>query len=290
MLKKIINIIISSLAFALLAGCVACSVSPHEPTTGVKNYTKENIQKSNVDDGNDGSNISYVEENSTLPSITALHSKTLGESESEGSERAVEDDLIISRYHGGIETEDGLILYDITTKQLVEYQYIMDLQFYDYGSKKLIQQLIYTLRNDFMSDTVRKGFQVVDINNDGNDDIIIDLGIYGKFRFAVCYVYDPDQKGYYQLIGFDDLMSPEYVIDQGIIFEEWRGDATEYGLNKYFVNGNEMVLVASLYLKYGTPTSPICTEKILINGEMVIVKENVPLEEIDSNEWNNSIP
>jgi|GEM_PF-1321793 len=200
-----------------------------------------------------------------------------------GVSGAAEDDFIISRYYGSTYTVDGKVLYDIAIKQLGENQYVIDLQFYDYDSKKQIQQLSYALRDDFMPETVHNPIQIYDVNIDGSYDIIIDLGIYGKIRLALCYIYDSDKKGYVKLAGFDELMTPSYK--QGYVFEEWRGDATEYGINKYGVYGNEMVLVASLYWKYGGNPNPAYTEKILIDGEMVTVKENVPEEEIDFREW-----
>lgn len=73
MLKNTINIIIIALAFSLLVGCVACSVSPHEPTTDVENNTKENNQNPNTDDGNDGSGEDYEDEASDT---TAVHQTT----------------------------------------------------------------------------------------------------------------------------------------------------------------------------------------------------------------------
>lgn len=227
------------------------------------------------------SNISTGIENSTLSNTTVTPSIAL-------EEGVTEDDTVISRYYGRIDTVNGLVLYDIATKQLGEWQYVIDLQFYDYSSKELIQQLSYTMRDDFISRTVENPLQLVDINKDGNKDIILDLGIYGKAKLALCYVYDPDQKGYVQLEGFDELLTPQY--NAGYIYENQNNDTPNYVKNKYMVNGNKMILVASLAATYASSPSPVYTEKVMTNDELVTVKENVSAEEIDITEWNYSLP
>lgn len=115
--------------------------------------------------GNQNNGINGDEQDTTLPTATATSSRALNENEIEGSSGMVEDDSVISRYYGSIETVDGLVLYDIATKRLREFQYVIDLQFYDYGSIKPIQQLVYTLRDDFIPETVRDAFQTLNNRN-----------------------------------------------------------------------------------------------------------------------------
>ncbi|WP_041703344.1 XAC2610-related protein [Lachnoclostridium phytofermentans] len=235
-------------------------------------------------DRNKNSNM----KNSILHDVIVTPSEALDENEFESSPGIVEGDLVISLYYGNIDTVDGKVLYKIATKQMGEDRYVIDLEFYDNNSKELTQQLSYTLRDDFMPETVHNPLETADVNNDGSYDIIIDLGIYGKIKLALCYIYDPNQKGYIQLTGFDELMTPHY--NAGYIYEELRGEFNEYGRNKYRVDGTKLVLVASLHATYGGSPNPIYTEKVLIDGKMVTTKKNVSAKEIDIKEWGCSLP
>lgn len=263
--KSILAIALTAVLAVLLTSCVTNAVP-----------LQDNISENN--DRTDDDNIA----------VTLYPSETMGKNENAESFGVAEDDAVISRYYGRISAANGLVVYDISTKQLGEYQYAMDLRFYDDDSIKQIQQLSYTLREDFMPETIQFPIHIDDINKDGNDDFILDLGIYGKIKLALCYVFDSDQKGYVNLIGFDELMTPRY--EKGYIYEHRTNDPTEYVKNKYQVNGNELILVASLYANYGGSKSPVYSEKVLIDGEMVIIKEDVPAKEIDVEEWGYSLP
>ena len=186
-----------------------------------------------------------------------------------------------------VSTADGLMTATIELKQLGQYQYVIDAKLYDDATNKEIQKLRYDVRDDCMPETIDNLITIADVNGDGSDDIVLDLGIYGQFKFAVCYVYDKNQKCYVELSGYDELMTPEYV--SGYIFENWRGDVTEYGINKYVVNENELILIANLNWKYGT-SAPLFTEMKLINGVMTTTKKDVDESEINAEEWNNRLP
>ena len=60
------------------------------------------------------------------------------------------------------------------------------------------------LFTDFNPHTVEHGFQICDVNRDGDDDILIELGIYGQTRPASCLVYTRDQ-GYIEIPEFANL-------------------------------------------------------------------------------------
>jgi len=197
-----------------------------------------------------------------------------------------ENIVVISRYYGSLRTENDMVSFRIDTKQLGAMDYVVDLLFYEYASEMQIQHIRYALRDDFMPETIKNGYQIIDVNNDGSDDIILHLGIYGKRRIAVCFIYDPEQQCYCQLSGYDELFIPTYSRSEGIVYEEWI-DMPEYAINKYRVEGNDLILVASLYWTYNLPEKNRYTEKVLIYGEMITIKENVSEGDIDSSWWND---
>ena len=196
--------------------------------------------------------------------------------------------IVISRYYGYI---DGHV-YDIRTKQAYDDDgmlgSVIDLRFYQYygsgiGTSSLSQQILYQCKHSIYYDTIHDGFQLADVNGDGYDDIILDLGMQGRRYAAVCFVYVPSEDCFAMLEGYDELSNPEYVKEQGLLYESWYenwGSYREEGINKYSVDGTEMRLTASLSILNQSGTD-CYTEKRLVDGEMVTVKENVRESEID---------
>jgi len=203
------------------------------------------------------------------------------------TEAPVEEDAELARFTGQVYVENRAEEFDLTyyTRSDKPGQYYLVL-------KVLGEAITYDLRDNCMPETI-SGFETVDVDADRNEDIIIDLGIYGKVRLAMCYLYDRETQKYVPLEGFDGLEQGQYNKILGCVMEE-RHFLNEYVRNKYTVKDKKLLLTGSLYWAYpesvppGEIGGPRYTEKALRDGEMVVIKDNVPESEIDLSQWDMS--
>lgn len=207
---------------------------------------------------------------------------------------SVVQDSLISKYYGSIDVQDGLLTYKIITRETDENKYVIDLFIFDYGQGEeedgLLQLITYDVDSSFMPETVRQGLEIADVNRDGSDDIILSLGIWGKFTHSVCYVYDLKSKSYTKLRDFDEISSPEFSEGFKFLFGERQDNAREYEIDKYVVNGSEVNLIAKLRIEYATSQGTRYTEQKVIDGKLVDIKKNVSYEEINVKDWGKHIP
>ena len=142
------------------------------------------------------------------------------------------------------------------------------------------------LLRDFNPHTVERGFQICDVNSDGDDDILIELGIYGQIRPACCLVYTRDQ-GYIVIPDFTNLSIPRWSPNSGTITDEWHHGAAEYGIDRYKVIGTQLILSESLRWIYDNGQNPLYTIIKNDNGKMVTVHKDVPESAVDFDYWYN---
>lgn len=77
----------------------------------------------------------------------------------------------------------------------------------DYPEEK--EQIItYELEHLPYISTIRQGLQIVDVNGDGSDDLLMDLGLTGQIKIALCLVYDEESDDYIIVEGFTELAYP----------------------------------------------------------------------------------
>lgn len=77
----------------------------------------------------------------------------------------------------------------------------------DYPEEK--EQIItYELEHLPYISTIRQGLQIVDVNGDGSDDLLMDLGLTGQIKIALCLVYDKGSDDYVIVEGFTELAYP----------------------------------------------------------------------------------
>ena len=128
-------------------------------------------------------------------------------------------------------------------------------------------------------------FNIVDINSDGYDDFILDIGLNGVRNYsALFFLYNPETETFEPLRGFSNAT---YDRETGIIYEYWHnGHGIDFRY-KYRVKGNELILIESLC----DEADPVSTWKHYFtwkryeNGEEIIVREHAPEKEIDLEEW-----
>ena len=156
------------------------------------------------------------------------------------------EEAIVLRYYGHCRTDDGLRIYDISmiyhrpiTPEDYEQQYEIVLNFYDLVSHEKIQTISYIPPLGMDAESIEQGLIIMDVNKDGYDDLLLDLGLFGQQYHSVCFVHSPGGN-YIEVAGFTDLSSPEYDVNEGIFTVEEPG---EFGYKKYLIMEDELLLV-----------------------------------------------
>ncbi len=183
-------------------------------------------------------------------------------------DRQLECNILV---HKNLEVEDG---------------YLADITLIDTASGETIQQLQYNkYRDDFMPDTIQDGSQIIDVNQDGNDDVMLDLGVYGWAQLYACFVYDPFSRELLQVSEFEEHPFPEVLSDEGIVLFHGKDGATTYWVDRYRVEGNQLTLLGRLTQIMGQSVLRY-TEEVMSDGILIKIKENVTEKEIDNfNSW-----
>ncbi len=158
--------------------------------------------------------------------------------------------------------------------------YSMELTFINADSGEKLQQLQYKFPDDFMPSTIQDGSRIVDLNYDGNDDIMLDLGVYGWARLYECFVYDSSLDAFLQVPGFEEHPFPDVLSDEGIVLFHWKDGAATYGVDKYKVEGNQLRMLGRLTKIFGQ-SGVRYTEETMIDGALVQIKKDVTAEKID---------
>lgn len=204
------------------------------------------------------------------------------------SKGAAYGEEVVYQYNGNVFVEGKLQEYAISVK--INYEKIdgssMELAFSDSDSGQIFQHLIYNdFRDDFMPDTIQEGVRILDVNHDANDDIMLDLGVYGWARLYACFVYDSSVNAFVQVPDFEEHPFPEVLSDQGLILFRGQDGAAVYWADKYRVEGNALQKLGRLTKIFGQ-TGERYTEETMVNGMPVVVKENVTAADIeDLNAW-----
>lgn len=147
--------------------------------------------------------------------------------------------------------------------------------------------------------TIQIGLQGVDLNGDGSEDLIMDLGASGKLLPSYAFVYDRENDCFVPICGYSGLGYPSLhfgadgrpmIIADCIV--DWLDDNRDYdsAWNKYLVSGRQLELVGTVTLKYFGDTGGYFTEKQLVNGEWKVVRSNVKEGTFDLEAWKSTYP
>lgn len=128
-------------------------------------------------------------------------------------------------------------------------------------------------------------FNIVDLNNDGYDDFILDIGLDGVLNYSALFFLFHQETGTFEPLR--DFSNATYDRETGIIYEYWHnGNGIDFRY-KYRVEGNELILLESLCDEKDPdkPGEKYFTWKRYENGEEILVREHAPGKEIDLEEW-----
>lgn len=167
----------------------------------------------------------------------------------------------------------------------------LDLYYYkesnqNYSCKLAVagQSKTIPLRDDFMLSTITRGFEIQDVNQDGKDDILIELGIYGKARSVACFV-DITGGGFVEVTDFRKLFIPHWSSASGMVVDEWMADEGEFGIDHYVIEVDKLILAESLVWEYKNGNAPVYTESRNIDGEMIVIQDCVSESKLDLDYW-----
>ena len=226
-----------------------------------------------------------------LVDTLALYDATTPDSEVETA--------LVARYYGSLDITDApLFSYDISmvyhkphAAEENEKTFEIHLRFYEFNSNTLVQELIYTAEKCLWPESVDQGLLVEDVNGDGNDDILMDLGIMGQMRHAVCFVYAPDNAQYVVVPGFDELNTPIYNPTRMVFDVEGNKhlvdeDGYGFGMEQYRIEGRSLVLTDRLLAKYvGEGEGWRYKAEQRSGDEMELIQNGVTSEELDQTIW-----
>ena len=203
---------------------------------------------------------------------------------------------LLSRYYGSVHlnpTIDGLAIYDISVIHVDSFfQYNIYLKLDPYTSKcgtaeGKLQELVCPVEILF-PESIEQGLLVLDVNHDGSDDFLMELGIMGHMYHSICFVYDSNKQEYVEVPGFRVLDTPVYYPEQGYFIVQSDGDFIyEDGYraqtDKYIIEENRLILIEQLLYKYlgdGEGEGYRYRVQQIRDGEIIITQKDVLEEEI----------
>ena len=220
--------------------------------------------------------------------------------------------------HYRIVKDDMCAEFDIPFKnadeQVVSYRGIISGESFEKGSGYDIQ-IIKTGQNEWKTifvhwnrgetrQTMEKkiGFNItpsmitvpvteVDINRDGYMDFIIDYGILGKVRKGDCIIWNTDTLKYEFLEGYSVLCNAVFDTRTGRIYDNIiEATGAKSTRNQYIIDGNKLEVVATLIEEYDRSNGVTrYTEMQKIDGEFIVVQDNLPESEVSFEGWTTFI-
>lgn len=127
---------------------------------------------------------------------------------------------------------------------------------------------------------------VLDINQDGCDDILVGLGSYGMiYQSMDCYVCSLDRQCT-QVSGFADLPNAGWMPKLGMVATSDKESPYCSWTDHYAVEGQDLVWMERLtFTCEEGGTNPRYTEERNVNGQRVTVNDRVPESLIDWEHW-----
>lgn len=178
--------------------------------------------------------------------------------------------------------------YTKTAPDLGSYNTICSaaINVYDRASGDCVQQLQYDFPLDFLPDHIDGKLTALDIDGDGNDDLLLDLGNYGAHgtAYAACYLY---RNGRYVLLpSFTSIQNPVVLPGSGTVLSSWRDDEAEYCYAKYELTADgDFAMTARLAETRSQDGTLSYTEERMIDGQFLIAQQDAKKSDLDSAYW-----
>ncbi len=86
-------------------------------------------------------------------------------------------------------------------------------------------------------------FSFVDVNFDGNPDLMVKAGTFGNQEAAKYYCFIQTNKGFKEVPKFVDILNPVIDKENKVIKSEWRNSANSYGKAEYKISNNKILKI-----------------------------------------------
>ena len=143
---------------------------------------------------------------------------------------------------------------------------------------------MYQLPEDFNPVTITNGVDVTDMNQDGIDDFLFDLGAYGKMNKKACLVYDNETQQYIFIEDFEELNSPIYLNGYGYFVTAPIPMDLPITYNRYSLDKTILNHVGKLSIS-PSESGTLYTEYEQVNGKWITTKDMVKENDIELTKW-----
>ena len=156
--------------------------------------------------------------------------------------------------------------------------------FVHWNNGKTRQTLIRRLDFDIKPDSISTPVTKVGTHKGYCWDFIVDYGILGHARKGEYILWNPDTLRYELLEGYSELCNAVLDTRTGKIYDSYN-EGTRNIRNQYIINGNKLEKVATMIAEDTDSGYPRYTELQKIDGEFVVVQDNVPESEVSFEGW-----
>lgn len=157
------------------------------------------------------------------------------------------------------------------------------------AQEKVVQKISYSYPPDIeFANNLNVRIDSQDVNFDGKDDILINLGRYGNqmVQYYDCYMWNEKEKQYCKDESFKQIESPQINRRRQCVFSLSRVSAASYCYKRFeFIDGRFVNVATLTQIFKSSEQPPLFTEKQYVEGKgMVTLHENVVEDEISS-DW-----
>lgn len=188
----------------------------------------------------------------------------------------------LSSFSGNLETANGKFSFCAELCVQAESSHYQYLSFTDPCG--LTQRLDFPLSSAFDPDTRSYLWQAEDVDGDGSQDLLLDMGEYQDGPRAMCFLFDGEKNGYVPLAGFDRYIFLGFDREGGYVCSAM-GSGSLQSFEKIRVVEGRMELMARVTINYGLPEEQRCSEYADVYGKWLPVKDRVPQSEINWDDW-----
>lgn len=154
---------------------------------------------------------------------------------------------------------------------------------------KIAQEISYSYPADIESaDNLNVWIDLQDVNFDGRDDMLVDLGMYGNqmVQYYDCFIWDDIKMRYIHDKSFKQIGNPQINSEKRCIYSSSRISAASYSYKRFEFIGEHFAETVVLTETFSaSEQSPLYTEKRYVKGKgMVTLHKNVSRDKI-SRDW-----
>lgn len=151
---------------------------------------------------------------------------------------------------------------------------------------KTAQEISYSYPSDIeFANNLNVWANLQDVNFDGKDDILVNLGRYGNqmIQYYDCLVWDKTKKQYHKDVSFKQIGNPQISKEKQCVFSSSRISAASYSYKRFeFINEHFIETAALTQTFSASKQPPLFTEKQYVKGKgLVTLYKDVSVDKIN---------